>query len=191
MSHDGRCFEAVNIFYHQLTSVSRSAAYAAGLVLPLLPARGVDPRSNQPLHSDHDRARRYMEHTSIAAVAGNITQIVSTYISRSPCMTAHEPRASVDEDDNKQDTFQAPFSTAEARDTAVPGAGYVDCDAPDVCQGADVNYRMQAVVRTYILPGSNNMPNMDSSEVRKRECPCVCASSRHWVVSNLPPLVGI
>lgn len=39
-------------------------------------------------------------------------------------------------------------------DSGIPGAGYVDCDTPEVCEGGDVNYRIHAAVRYYTIPGS-------------------------------------
>jgi len=53
-------------------------------------------------------------------------------------------------------------------DTTIPGAGYIDCNQASVCmEGGDRQYMMQAVVRSYLIPGSGKIRTPNAMRRRR------------------------
>jgi len=53
-------------------------------------------------------------------------------------------------------------------DTTIPGAGYIDCNQASVCmEGGDRQYMMQAVVRSYLIPGSGKIRTPNATRRRR------------------------
>lgn len=183
---EGKCFEAISIFTHHLAEGARGAALVAGLELPLLPeprpvrrvARGNSgrelsgqdgPHSTaihgwwsefQPQHQAAHLAEQLEKQQQALVEDGTWDTILQVYLHSSPCTLAHMPVAPPPEIDASQTFATVGFDKSEPVDeTAVAGAGYVSCDEQDVCAGADVNYYLQASVRTYQVPNSRRILN--------------------------------
>ena len=205
---DGKCYEAVSMFYHQLTAESRAKALAAGLMVPLLPAatdlksvsqllaapppeeavapsteaphRHLSPFGGEnPIYSVHAPAWAEMKESlqqwkdaENVRSGREVPNITETYSDRSPCQIAHqlwtEPwdnetarLANVSDtirDEIKKNSFsKRGVADGVIPDTIIPATGYVDCNKPETCMGGDRNYRIEAVVRTYLVPGSGKI----------------------------------
>jgi len=169
---EGKCFEAVNIFIHQLTEVTRSALIEAGIVLPLLPAPRSrdDPIGNRRRLLDSTIEDPIIQrHLKQMEASGALNKIQKNYLKQSPCDLAHRERVAAPKHINGKQTFsKIGFKKGQIDSTEIPGAGYVNCDqeAMDQCTaGADVKYYLEAVVRKYTIPNSRNIQfNGDSHD---------------------------
>jgi hypothetical protein len=199
---NGKCYEAVQLFYHHLSEDARSEyMHDHSLAIPLLPENrevldflsavyrnnceedGSRRHLQQNYYHGHiwsnlTRVERDRYHNEVlSGVEMDIIQeVLDKYSTISPCEMAHrvltQPwtvemavKAGVPEDVAekiaealKNDTFNTNGVADPIPDTKTPNAGYIDCDQARMClEGGDVQYMLQAVVRSYTVTGSGKI----------------------------------
>ena len=147
IARQGRCFEAVNLFVHQLSTPCREHL---NVTLPLLPSTQHARRLvDAVLYDGHVAAttRRDIEQASIV------------YSKQSPCTLAHKFRQDVHAPDAARTFNRVADAHASSTPVTRPDGGYSGCTDDDKrwCRTGHRNYYLRAVLRNVTINGTEHL----------------------------------